>query len=167
MKERSLDFIGFPNYKVTTNGEVFRVYSTFSKLLQLKKRRCGYVYVTLYSNGLYKSVDIQRLVAIAFISNPNNYTQVNHINENKLDNRVENLEWCDAKYNNNYGTRNKRISEKLYKPIEQYSTDGILIKTHKSTLDAAKEFNCSTSNIRAVLKGKSKTACGFIFKYKE
>lgn len=68
----------------------------------------GYEYVRIRGNALR----IHRLVAQAFIPNPNNYPMVNHKDENKTNNHVENLEWCTNKYNCNYGTRNKRISEK-------------------------------------------------------
>lgn len=71
----------------------------------------GYPCVTLSKNGVYKRFLIHRLVAQAFIPNPNNLPCVNHKDENPLNNNVENLEWCTYAYNNCYGTRNKRISE--------------------------------------------------------
>lgn len=70
----------------------------------------GYLKVTLGYNGR-KSFFVHKLVATAFIPNPNNYIEVNHIDENKYNNIVSNLEWCDRKYNCNYGTRNLRLSE--------------------------------------------------------
>ena len=72
----------------------------------------GYVIVTLKKNGKNSRYRIHRLVAKAFISNPNNYLYVNHKDENKENNCVDNLEWCTSDYNNSYGTRLKRISEK-------------------------------------------------------
>ena len=74
---------------------------------------CGYKCVNLYANGKNKMHKVHRLVAEAFIPNPNNLPQVNHKDENKLNNCVENLEWCDSKYNNAYGTKGKRISESI------------------------------------------------------
>ena len=74
----------------------------------------GYATVTLHRDKVLKSYLVHRLVAYAFIDNPNEYTQVNHKDENKLNNNVENLEWCDAKYNVNYGTRNLRASKPVY-----------------------------------------------------
>lgn len=76
-------------------------------LKQYMKR--GYFQVTLIHNNQRHYFNVHRLVAIAFIPNPNKYPQVNHKDENKLNNFVDNLEWCDAKYNCNYGTRNSKI----------------------------------------------------------
>lgn len=72
----------------------------------------GYPQVTLTLNNKRKYCNVHRLVAEAFIPNPNNLPQINHIDENKLNNNVDNLEWCTAKYNCNYGTRNSRIYNK-------------------------------------------------------
>ena len=72
----------------------------------------GYLQVTLTLNNKRKYYNVHRLVANAFIPNPDKLPQVNHKNENKYDNRVENLEWCTAKYNCNYGTRNSKIYNK-------------------------------------------------------
>lgn len=71
----------------------------------------GYLRVCLSKDGKQSNGLIHRMVAQAFLDNPNGVSQVNHINEDKTDNRVENLEWCDCLYNNNYGTRNERISK--------------------------------------------------------
>ena len=70
----------------------------------------GYNYISLYKEGKIKMCLVHRLVAEAFIDNPNNYKEVNHKDENKQNNSVSNLEWCTAEYNCNYGTRNKRHS---------------------------------------------------------
>ena len=71
--------------------------------------------VQLSKNGKNRRFPVYRLMAIAFIPNPNNLPQINHKDENPLNNSLENLEWCDSKYNCNYGTRNKRISESKFK----------------------------------------------------
>lgn len=72
----------------------------------------GYSRVMLYGTKPYKKfVPVHRLVATAFIPNPYNYSQINHKDENKKNNNITNLEWCTCKYNNNYGTRNDRISK--------------------------------------------------------
>lgn len=82
---------------------------------------CGYLKVVFCKNGIAKKYLVHRLVAQAFIPNPDNLPQVNHIDEDKSNNCVENLEWCDSKYNNNYGTLKERRRETLIK-IGQYKT---------------------------------------------
>ena len=75
-----------------------------------------------------KRITVHRLVAMAFVSNPNNYTEVNHIDENPKNNRADNLEWCTRKYNMNYGTTPYRLNIKRKKPVEGYDEKGNLIK---------------------------------------
>ena len=72
----------------------------------------GYLYVSLWKDGKVKQCRINRLVAQAFIPNPNNLPEVNHKNEDKTDNRVENLEWCSRLYNNTYNDRAKKVGKK-------------------------------------------------------
>lgn len=74
------------------------------KILKLKLSKFGYYQICLCKNGKQKWYFVHRLVALAFIPNPNNLPQINHIDENKTNNYVENLEWCTSKYNSNYGT---------------------------------------------------------------
>ena len=75
------------------------------------KNRYGYMYVNLRKDGVTKQQYIHRLVAQAFIPNPNNLPEVNHKDEDKTNNNVKNLEWCDRKYNINYGTRTAKFYE--------------------------------------------------------
>ncbi len=81
------------------------------RYLSIHKDRDGYNMVSLNKNNTSKMYSVHRLVAYAFIANPNNLPSVNHINEIKTDNRVENLEWCSVEYNNTYGTRLERMVE--------------------------------------------------------
>lgn len=88
------------------------------KLLKNRDNCNGYLLCGLSKNGIVKNKYIHRLVAEAFIPNPNNIKEVNHLDEDKTNNRVENLEWCDRKYNCNYGTKIKReINTKIKKGI--------------------------------------------------
>lgn len=112
------------------------------------------------------------MVAQAFLPNPNNYPQVNHINENKLDNYIGNLEWCTSKHNNNHGTRNKRISDAqrnntdFSKPIKQYTLQGIFVKEWESICEAGRNGydRKSISDVCNKEKGHY-TANGYLWKF--
>ena len=133
----------------------------------------GYLKVTLHKNGKQKYFRIHRLVAETFIPNVNNLPEVNHIDENKENNHVENLEWCDRKYNNNYGSRNERASvsmkgkkHKLKKQILCIET-GEIFDTSQDVINIMFNGKGSQSNIRNHLNGQRKSAYGYHFKYIE
>lgn len=128
----------------------------------------NYLFIGLYKNKVGKPFLIHRLVAKAFIPNPQNLPQVNHKDENPKNNRVENLEWCTAKYNNNYGTHNKRVAEKLIngkcsKKVDQFTLDGEFIRTWPSGIQVTRDLRIT--NVCRCCKGKLKSAGGFIWKY--
>lgn len=127
---------------------------------------CGYSQIRLVKNGVRKSYMTHRLVAIAFIPNPNNLPEVNHKDENKLNNSIDNLEWCDRKYNVNYGTGIERCSNKLKKKVYCYDKDLNLVKIYNSTQET-KEDGYQPSHVGDVALGKRKTHKGMIFKYEE
>ena len=89
-------------YAVSNNGRVMNVRS--GRILRWLNCKC-YMTVGLSKGGKVKTIYVHRLVAQAFIENPDNLSEVNHKDENKTNNSVDNLEWCDRKYNNNYGSR--------------------------------------------------------------
>lgn len=101
---------GFEDYKVSECGQVFSL-KTFTILKPYEKK--NYLGVYLYKNRKRKFMMIHRLVAMAFIENPNNYPQINHKDENSKNNIVENLEWCSAKYNSNYGNHKDKIRQRM------------------------------------------------------
>lgn len=131
-------------YKVSNIGNVLSLNynkTGIPRLMTKTKHGRGYLVVGLPVNGKNTQFKVHRLVAEAFIPNPDNLPMINHRNEVKTDNRVENLEWCDAKYNSNYGTRNQRLSknknDKAWdsKPVLQFTLDGKFIKEWPSMME--------------------------------
>ena len=100
-------------YEVSNIGNVRNVRR--NTLLRLQKTNNGYIQVWLYKNGISTGLKVHRLVALTFIPNPDNLPMINHKDEDKTNNRVENLEWCDAKYNNTYGTRQDKVRDTAIK----------------------------------------------------
>ena len=101
---------GFTDYKVNENGEVYSIKR--NKILKQYEKK-NYLGVYLYQDNKRKFRLAHRLVANAFIPNPNNLPQINHKDENSKNNNVENLEWCTQKYNNNYGTYKERVRKRM------------------------------------------------------
>lgn len=163
------DIKGFPNYMVSTMGRVksieridWRGRHLKEKILKPRKNRCGYSYVNLYYNSTeYISKTVHRLVAEAFIPNPDNLPQVNHINEDKTDNRVENLEYCTAQYNNTYGTHIERQKINRAIPISQYDLAGNLIRVwFGGVSEVGRELDINPSNLSAcILQRKGRKTC--------
>lgn len=148
---------GFPGYQVSNAGRI----CSNRRILRVDNVK-GYDRVRLYRDKHVVRMFVHRLVALAFIPNPDGLPQINHKNEIKTDNRVANLEWCTAQYNNTYGTARKRAAKAKSKAIGQYTLDGILIAKYDRIKDARNLFG---SHIFSVLSGKRKTAGGFVWKY--
>ena len=138
-----------------------------SKLLSIQTSVEGYKFVILIVNNNRKTAYIHRLIAEAFIPNPDNLPCVNHRDEDKSNNSIENLEWCTVAYNNTYGTRLERVSKTRSKSIIQYSLDGTFIRIWDSTREAAKFIGCCRENINRCLIGVTNTAYGFKWKYND
>ncbi len=139
---------------------------TKKKILKQSKDDRGYLMISLHKNNKHRTVKVHKLVANAFIPNPLNLPQVNHKDEEKLNNSIDNLEWCTNKYNCNYGTHNKRVSEKLSKTVYQYSLENTLIKVWNSTIQCSREnskFN--HRHISECCLGKRKTHKGYKWSY--
>lgn len=138
-----------------------------------QQRVTGYLYVQLCRNNKRKLTRVHGIVASVFINKKEGCRFVNHINEDKYDNRVENLEWCTMKYNNNHGTRNERISKtqryhrKDAKPVVQMTLDGVVVKEYSSITDAGRDGwdRKAISNI-CRNTGLAKTTKGYIWKFK-
>lgn len=159
----------FGLYQVSSLGRVKSLnYNRTGKERILKAGKCnGYLRVVLCKEGEIKNHFVHRLVAIAFLPNPNNYPQINHRDEDKTNNTIQNLQWCSSQYNINYGTRNKRMSESLTnnpkrsKKVLCVETGVIYISTHQ----VEREFEFSKGHISKVCTGKRKTCGGFHWIY--
>ena len=121
----------------------------------------GYSRVSLCKDKKVKQHSIHRLVGMAFLDNPCNLPMINHKDENKANNNVENLEWCTGKYNSNYGMANKKGRRKVY----QFSLDGTFLKEWEGLTMAAKELGIDGSHISKCCIGKLKQSGNFIWKY--
>ena len=147
-------------YQISNLGRVKSLWYGREKILIPVKLKNGYLRVILCKNGILKTYYVHRLVAEAFLDNPNNLPQVNHKDENKQNNNVENLEWCTNEYNINYGTRTERCSKKVY----QYTIDNILIKKWNSIAECERN-GFKHSLIIYCCQGKRKTHKGFKWSY--
>ena len=145
-------------------------------LLKPKLKRDGYVDVHLSFKEKDKdqNLKIHRLVAETFIPIPEElkkwygtqYLQVNHKDENKQNNCVDNLEWCTAQYNSMWGTKRERQKEKIKKSVMQYDMDGTFIKKWDSIKDATYSIvGHNSGRIIDCLKGRSTSAYGYKWKY--
>lgn len=131
------------------------------KILKLCTDKYGYLKVGLCKNGKQKFHLVHRLVAEAFIPNPYNLPCINHKDECKTNNNVNNLEWCDNKYNNAYGTR----TERCCKPVLQYDLEGNFIREWKSTAECGRNGFIQQA-VAACCRGELKKYKDFIWRYK-
>lgn len=179
------DVVGYEGlYSVSNTGEIFSHIT--NRVLKHNIMSTGYHTVELFKRNGEKSkrVLVHRLVAAAFLPNSFNYPQVNHLDENKGNNCADNLEWCTAKYNMNYGKmgkirhtlidytaeNRKEIARKNGKatsrPVEQFTIDGVFMASYPSLAEASRITGANKSHIGECCKGKIyKTVGGFIWKY--
>ena len=181
MKEIWRNVVGYEGaYKISSCGNVrgFRYKGNFKPA----DNGFGYLTVCLTKNGKRKTQYVHRLVAEAFIPNPDHLPQVNHIDENKQNNKIENLEWCTAKQNTNHGTApSRRLAKRNYKLIGdkvsktkssgevlQFDLDGNFIARHQSPARASYAIKGKRNyNINRCLRGEANTAYGFLWRYAE
>lgn len=173
------------NYEISSLGRVRSIDSTVirsngrpmtvvGKILSTHKSVKGYVNISLYDNNKkHHRYQVHRLVANAFIPNPDNLPQVNHKDEDKENNNVDNLEWCTLNYNINYGNRKARLSNsnrnnpKLSRIILQYDKDMNLVKEWASMNEIKRVLNYSIGSIYNCCQLKYKQAYDYIWRYKE
>lgn len=139
-------FVKSLNYKNTGKEKILKVW--------INNR--GYHLITLCKNGKPKNELLHRIIAKTFIKNPNNYTEINHIDENKSNNHVNNLEWCNRQYNCEYS---------LSKCVLQLTKDNKLLAVYHSIKEAERQTGFNHTNISACCRGKLKTLGGCIWRY--
>lgn len=157
---------GYEDYLVSNLGRVKSLKFGKEKILSPGHNGWGYLDVGLCKNGQKKHQLVHRLVALAFIPNPKNLPEVNHKNEDKTNNRADNLEWVSSKENINYGTRTLRAAEKLSKKILQFTLDGTFIREWPSLHEIKCQFpKFNIGNICSCCLGHLKTAHKYIWRY--
>ena len=159
MKEHS-------NYEVSNLGKIKN--KTTGRIRKTSTNNKGYEQFIVYIDKKPKTFYVHRVVANNFLENFNNLPEVNHKDENKLNNCVDNLEWCDGCYNLHYGTRIERIINKkkpLYIKIIQKDKNKNIIKIWENIDEIVCNNNYHRSNIYKCCQGKLKTAYGYIWDY--
>lgn len=201
MEEIWKDIEGYDGYyKVSSFGRIWssgkfadgRIYK--AKILVLRCDKFGYFYVNLYKDGHSKTMKVHRLVANAFIPNPENKPCIDHINTNKKDNRVENLRWVTYKENANNVLTRKHLSDagkinknnkeirlkmsaimkqniekvmaKVRVSVLQLTKEGVIVAEHNSTVEAARSVNGNATSICRACRKKRPSAYGYIWEYK-
>lgn len=164
------DCVGYEGiYQVNRNGEVRSCQKGKWHLLSVGISKCGYRHVLLHKDGKRKNLRCNRLVAKAFIPNPDNLPYVNHKDENPSNDNVENLEWCTCEYNVNYGTARERSSRNNGKnrPVCMFDVDGTFIREFYNIANAAKTIGGEHSCILRCCSNKFFCYKGYIWRYKE
>lgn len=150
-------------YQVSTLGNIK---NSKGSILKSGKNKKGYMMVALYKNSKGHTRTVHRLVAQAFISNPNNLPHINHIDSNRINNHITNLEWCNHSMNMKHGYKYGKVKPpRTDKKIIQFNMDGSLIATYES-IKIASEKTCSDrSHISKVCKGKLNSTNNYRWAY--
>lgn len=169
MEETWKDIEGFSgDYQVSSFGRVKSFKSGKERILTSNYfTHDGYRMITLCKDGKWKPYRVSRLVAKAFIPNPLNLPQVNHKDEVRKNDCVENLEWCTAKYNVAYSGVVSKMNDATKKKVHQFDLQGKLVNSYQSVKDADKYTNIDFRLISRCCLGKSRTAGGYVWKYEE
>ena len=173
-------------YKISSFGRVLSKnyrHTQTEHIVQPSINKYGYFAIMLHANGKLKNVLVHRLVATAFIENPDNFPLVNHKDENKLNNNVENLEWCTQEYNLNYSLdrrnrKNKRtkvsekrkntkhqVPHKYFCQVVQRDLDGKILGKHNNVSEVARIKEYDLKSLIDCCKGKRKTAYGYKWEF--
>ena len=166
------DIEGYPDYKVSSLGRVKSLKFGKEKILKSGKNKKGYLQVALCKEGKLKTFKVHRLVAEAFIPNPDNKPHLDHINTDRTDNRAENLSWVTHKENcnnpitiENYSKCKLGLLNHITKPIVQFTKDGKFVRKWDSMIEVERDLGFCSGYISKCCKGKYKTAYGFKWCY--
>lgn len=162
--ETFVEIEGFKNYEVSNLGKVRNIKS--GRILKPFPNRGGYLRHRLYGYDKKKNLPLHRIIATAFIDNPDEKPCVNHIDENKLNNDLSNLEWCTVRENIIHGTRTKRVAEKNSQKVIQLDLDDNVLNVFKSMVQAERETGALARNISSCCNGKRKSAGGYKWRKK-
>lgn len=166
------DIEGFPHYKIDRTGKVVSFYSSTPRVLRTYLNNNGYECIDLKDSGKRYHKLVHRLVAEAFVDNPKNLPEINHIDENKTNNCADNLEWCTHRYNNSYGSKIERFKRTFKRLCEERGgprqKECICLETReifRSAREAAKAFNICDSAIRKACLYSRSVRGSFHFQY--
>ena len=157
MNEIWVNIPHYKDYQVSNYGNVRHITNKKIHYYKLHKDTRGYIQVPIKKNKKMKMFLVHRLVAEAFIPNPNNYKEINHIDEDKTNNNVDNLQWCDRQYNNDYS---------LSKPVLQFDKKKLKIAEYKSISEASRQTGINLTQISRCCRNKAKMANGYIWRFK-
>lgn len=159
-KNDTAELSEYPGYLIKESGEI--ISKRMNKPMGQETVKGGYKRVSIINkNGVRKHVLVHRLIAMAFVPNPNNEEQVNHLDEDKTNNHADNLEWCSRKRNVNYGTAQQRRSEKRKKKVLNLDTGEVF----SSISEAEKTINSGYTHISQACKNSNRTCGGYHWKF--
>lgn len=163
MKEENKIWAIKDGYLVNRDGSIYKLnWRNTGTMRRVKQWQKDNGYLEFSCNG--KTTFVHRFVAECFLSNPQNLPCINHKDETRNNNCVENLEWCDRCYNNNYGTARQRAAESKSKKVYQY-TKGKFVKEWSSATEIERVLGFDQGNISKCCNGRQKTAYDYIWSY--
>lgn len=154
-----------PRIEVNERGEIR--YRDTGKLESTSVAATGYIQVGVWYRGKPRTYTVHRLVAEAFLPNPDGLPEVNHKDENRANCNLDNLEWCSSEYNKNYGTRIEKLRHCCCKPVVAIDKKTGKETEYFSAAEAGRKLSCDPDSITRVLRGLRKSTAGYFWRYAE
>lgn len=155
----------YEDYEISNLGRIKSYKNNKERLLKPRKDKDGYMKIDLCKDNKKKTHKLHRLVAQAFLANPENKPEVNHKDEDKTNNCASNLQWVTSRENANYGTRNERVANANSIPVVQLDLQGNYINVHQSATQVERELGFYNTHIIKCCKGKLDSAYKFKWQY--